>query len=60
MNKTRNTGPDPVNTLASGRTFKGFLQRLLAVKGFPFYDLFCGFANTYHEKLPIIYANIRV
>jgi len=47
-------------TATSGyRNFLGFLQKLFAVNGVSFFDVFA-YSNAYQEKLPIIYANIRV
>jgi hypothetical protein len=41
------------------RNFFGFLQKLFAVNSVSFFDVFA-YSNAYQEKLPIIYANIRV
>ncbi|HEX8563368.1 MAG TPA: hypothetical protein VF676_10355 [Flavobacterium sp.] len=60
MNKT----PDTVFFIRNGftnvKSFRGLLKRFFAGKELVDLDVFFRFSNTYHEKLPIIYANIRV
>jgi hypothetical protein len=59
MNKNQNTETHSFAADENNRSFFGFLQRLFEVKGVLNFDV-CGYSNTFHEKLPIIYANIRV
>ena len=58
MNKNQNTETHSA-TRSETKSFRRFLQHLLAVKGILSFDIF-QYSNTYNEKLPIIYANIRV
>jgi hypothetical protein len=58
MNKRQNTNATAFTAGRDHKSFFGFLMRF-TVNGGSFFEVFT-YANTYQEKLPIIYANIRV
>lgn len=49
--------PDQIDVRSNA--YKHLLQVLCVVKSILVFDIF-QYSNTYQEKLPIIYANIRV
>jgi hypothetical protein len=59
MRKNQNTIKNPFGRSKNNRSFIRMLNSIFAAKGILNFDLL-HFGSTYHEKLPIIYANIRV
>lgn len=59
MNRPTSNGFFDFTAIDGCKNFLRFLQKLYAVNGISFFDVFA-YSNAYQEKLPIIYANIRV
>jgi hypothetical protein len=59
MNRNQNTANPIFNGFEKQKNFFRFLKNIFAVKGVLSVDVF-QYSNQYNEKLPIIYANIRV
>lgn len=59
MNRPASKKPFDFTATRGCKNFIGFLQKFFAVNGLSFFDVFA-YSNAYQEKLPIIYANIRV
>ncbi|MDR6967528.1 hypothetical protein J2X31_001539 [Flavobacterium arsenatis] len=59
MNKTSNTGNYSFESNENNKSFIRLLKQFFAGNGVINPDT-CSLSNNYHEKLPIIYANIRV
>ncbi|MFY0481579.1 hypothetical protein ACI6PS_03160 [Flavobacterium sp. PLA-1-15] len=59
MNKTSNTGNYSFESNENNKSFIRLLKQFFAGNGVINPDT-CSHFNNYNEKLPIIYANIRV
>ncbi|MBC7440339.1 MAG: hypothetical protein H7250_10195 [Flavobacterium sp.] len=59
MKKSQNTIKNPFGRNNNNHSFVRILNSIFASNGILNFDLF-HFCNTSKEKLPIIYANIRV
>jgi hypothetical protein len=59
MRKNQKTIKNPFGRSKNNRSLFKMLSSIFATKGILNFD-FLHFGTTFHEKLPIIYANIRV
>jgi len=59
MNNRQNTANFFFLDSENHKAFIGFVKNTFAVNSILGFDIF-QYSNTYNEKLPIIYANIRV
>jgi len=59
MRKNKNTNPYRFGGSSNGASFLRLLTSIFTLKGTQDFDILSHSSN-FHEKLPIIYANIRV
>jgi len=59
MRKNKNTNPHSFGANKNNQSFLKLLKSIFAVKGILNFDIL-SLSSNFHEKLPIIYANIRV
>jgi len=59
MKKSQNAIPFSACSSENKAAFQYFLKGSFGIKSILNFDIF-QYSNTYQEKLPIIYANIRV